>query len=148
MLFSEGCEINDRQKLLSIDPCNKRNRKEEGKQVMSQDSFHPSRRKFIAVSSAALLAPVVAPVVLHATGTTPSAKTEAGKAHASKTTPHTSKIYYVTDQCIGCHVCKVNCPVQAIFYGDRRMAIDQEKCIHCGTCYEGCPICVISEVNV
>jgi Fe-S-cluster-containing hydrogenase component 2 len=127
---------------LAVVPC-KGNREEKDKQIMSEDTFHPSRRKFMAVSSAALLAPMV----LNATEKAPAAKDAASKTPAHKASL-TGKVYFITDKCIGCHLCKVNCPQKAIFYGDRRMSIDQEKCVHCGLCYTECPICVISEVDV
>ena len=43
------------------------------------------------------------------------------------------------DKCIGCGVCKVNCPVNAIS-GEVRNPhfIDQEKCTKCGTCMKVC----------
>ncbi len=43
------------------------------------------------------------------------------------------------DKCIGCGVCKINCPVNAIS-GEVRNPhfIDQEKCTKCGTCMKVC----------
>lgn len=41
--------------------------------------------------------------------------------------------------CIGCGICKKNCPSEAITIEDFNAAIDPEKCTGCGTCVEKCP---------
>lgn len=56
-----------------------------------------------------------------------------------------TKVYYIMDQCIGCQVCRVNCPAEAIRFGNCRNEIVQSKCIHCGTCYE---LCHVSNISV
>lgn len=104
---------------------------------MAEKSSNLSRRKFMAVSSAVVATPLLLNLIDPVREATASAKM-AGKG----------KIYYITDKCIGCHACKVFCPQKAIYYGERKMAIDQEKCVQCGTCYNECPICVISEVKL
>ena len=55
------------------------------------------------------------------------------------------KTYYIGHECMGCQVCRMKCPADAVNYGDDRNEIDQKKCIHCGTCYRECPVSVISE---
>ena len=62
--------------------------------------------------------------------------------------PKKEKLYYISRQCIGCHACKIFCPQKAIYYGVRKMEIDQDKCNQCGTCYSECPIGVIEEIKL
>lgn len=47
--------------------------------------------------------------------------------------------YEINDKCVGCGICKKNCPVNCIS-GElkKKHSINQEKCIKCGTCYEVC----------
>lgn len=57
------------------------------------------------------------------------------------------------DKCIGCTMCKRNCPADAISITDYTaeghkkpsLAIDPEKCIKCGTCMENCKFGAISK---
>jgi NADH-quinone oxidoreductase subunit F len=46
----------------------------------------------------------------------------------------------INEDCIGCGVCRKECPTNAIS-GERRElhVIDQEECIRCGTCLAVCP---------
>lgn len=101
---------------------------------MTSESLKLSRRKFMIVSSAA----IAAPFVMDMTGSVSTA--EAAAAETQK------KIYYIGHDCMGCQVCRLKCPADAVHYGDDRNEIDQDKCIHCGTCYRECPISVISEI--
>jgi ferredoxin len=104
---------------------------------MTQENSDLSRRKFIAVGSAA----ISSPLLLNLADPIVEAKAAAKKSQKDK-------IYYITNKCVGCHACKVFCPQKAIFYGERKMEIDQDKCVQCGTCYNECPICVISEIKL
>ena len=45
--------------------------------------------------------------------------------------------------CIGCGICKRNCPSLAVDVQNNHAYIDQEKCTACGTCFEKCPKKVI-----
>jgi NADH:ubiquinone oxidoreductase subunit F (NADH-binding)/(2Fe-2S) ferredoxin/NAD-dependent dihydropyrimidine dehydrogenase PreA subunit len=47
--------------------------------------------------------------------------------------------YSINDSCTGCHVCFVQCPVNAISGETKKLhAIDHKTCIKCGICYEVC----------
>lgn len=100
---------------------------------MTEKSTNLTRRKFMIASSAA----IASPLLMNLSGMAPEAK------GAVK-----GKIYFINRTCIGCQVCRIFCPAEAIRFGDCQNEIDQEKCIHCGTCYEECPISVISETKV
>lgn len=49
------------------------------------------------------------------------------------------KGYYITDNCIGCGVCKLNCPQNCITEGNQYV-ISENNCLHCGRCFEDCPV--------
>lgn len=56
--------------------------------------------------------------------------------------------FTITEACRGClaHKCKEACPVDAIYFIDRRSYIDTNKCIECGKCKSVCPYNAISDV--
>jgi NADH-quinone oxidoreductase subunit F len=45
----------------------------------------------------------------------------------------------LSDKCVGCQRCKIECPVQCIT-SEKKGAhtIDASACIQCGTCYDVC----------
>jgi ferredoxin len=100
---------------------------------MSEAGLNLTRRKFMMVSSAA----IAAPLFLNLPGMAPEARGSLS-----------GKIYYVTNECVGCQTCRLFCPAGAIRFGDCRMEIDQDKCLHCGSCYRECVVAAISVTSV
>ena len=48
--------------------------------------------------------------------------------------------YKITDACISCGACEVECPVKCISQGDSKYVINAKECIDCGTCARVCPV--------
>lgn len=51
-------------------------------------------------------------------------------------------------KCIGCGICKNNCPVDAIVIKDKKAQIDKTKCIKCYCCQEFCPKIAVKARNI
>ncbi len=49
------------------------------------------------------------------------------------------KGFMISEKCIGCNQCKIQCPQQCIEVG-KPYVIQQNHCLHCGLCYEKCPV--------
>ncbi|ACB84670.1 RnfABCDGE type electron transport complex subunit B [Natranaerobius thermophilus] len=48
--------------------------------------------------------------------------------------------------CLGCGICREQCPVGAINLDNDLAVIDQNKCVNCGLCKDKCPTaCIVSE---
>ena len=55
--------------------------------------------------------------------------------------------YVISDECIACGSCEVECPESAIAMGDEIYVIDPEKCKDHAACVEVCPVDAISKVK-
>ncbi len=53
----------------------------------------------------------------------------------------------INKECVGCGVCRDNCPVSAIKMKEGKAVINQNKCIRCYCCHELCPHKAVSLKN-
>lgn len=56
-------------------------------------------------------------------------------------------MYQITKNCIGCHNCAGECPMQAIDWVGSKYEIDQDKCVECGLCAKVCHTHSIIDVD-
>ena len=49
------------------------------------------------------------------------------------------------DVCVGCCVCKNNCPVECIKQDGDKCVINGADCVDCGTCAANCPVNAIEQ---
>jgi ferredoxin len=61
---------------------------------------------------------------------------------------------YITDECINCDLCAVECPNEAISMGEDIFEIDSDKCTECvghydtPSCAPICPVeCILPDPN-
>lgn len=47
-------------------------------------------------------------------------------------------MFQITNNCVGCHNCYSECPMQAIDWLGNKYEIDQDKCVQCGLCAKVC----------
>lgn len=47
-------------------------------------------------------------------------------------------MFQITNNCVGCHNCYSECPMQAIDWVGAKYEIDQDKCVQCGLCAKVC----------
>lgn len=57
------------------------------------------------------------------------------------------KGFFITENCIGCGTCVVNCPQKCITENGKYFAIQQEHCLHCGACFEACPVGAVENLK-
>ncbi|MCK5812060.1 MAG: DUF362 domain-containing protein [Clostridiales bacterium] len=50
-----------------------------------------------------------------------------------------SKPVVIKDKCVGCEICKNNCPAECIVMVDKKPVFDYDACIRCFCCQELCP---------
>ena len=51
------------------------------------------------------------------------------------------------NKCVGCGICIVDCPADAISISDWVAIVDQEQCVNCGACIKVCPQNAVMEIN-
>jgi succinate dehydrogenase/fumarate reductase flavoprotein subunit/NAD-dependent dihydropyrimidine dehydrogenase PreA subunit len=56
-------------------------------------------------------------------------------------------MYKISDYCVCCHNCAMECPMGAISYDGLQYQIDQDKCVECGLCEKLCHTGACAEVD-
>ncbi|MCD7807919.1 MAG: EFR1 family ferrodoxin [Erysipelotrichaceae bacterium] len=58
-----------------------------------------------------------------------------------------TKHFHVEKSCIGCGLCAINCPIQAIEIKNNRPKWIKDKCVMCLRCLHHCPTFAIQYEN-
>ncbi len=48
--------------------------------------------------------------------------------------------YFITDECINCGSCEIECSFGAVFAAPTQRSIESELCRDCGACATACPV--------
>ena len=56
-------------------------------------------------------------------------------------------MFKINDNCVGCHNCYSECPMQAIDFVGNKYEIDNDKCVECGLCAKVCHTASIIDMD-
>lgn len=61
---------------------------------------------------------------------------------------HTKNLEINQDECVNCYLCEENCPVEAIWLDEEKVALNNDKCIRCINCTSHCPVGALNFVEI